>query len=65
VVVVVSEENPYVAGPGPGYDPPPVDELVDPGVKQEARLRGSALCRRVLEDLGIRKVDGRWVRDEA
>lgn len=55
---------PYVMGPGPDYDPPPITDLIDPAVRDETATKGAALVREVLAEVGLRKQGGRWVRDE-
>lgn len=53
---------PYVMGPGPDYDPPPLEALIDPAVRDETATKGAALVREVLADLGHVKVGEKWTR---
>ena len=59
------DRDEYVMGPSPDYDPPPVDELRDPEISKRTNARGADLVREVLADHGIRKLGGKWLRDEA
>lgn len=51
---------PYVMGPGPDYDPPPIADLTDPEIQTRTRLEGRELVLAVLASKGRRKVDGKW-----
>lgn len=51
---------PYVMGPGPEYDPPPIADLTDPEIQTRTRLEGRELVLAVLASKGRRKVDGKW-----
>lgn len=53
--------DPYAMGPGPDYDPPPTEDLVDPEVHRSAAEKGRARCLAVLAECGIRKREnGSW-----
>lgn len=56
------EPPPYVMGPGRDYDPPPLDTLIDPAVRDETATKGAALVREVLAEVGLRKVGEKWTR---
>lgn len=56
------DDPPWITGPPPGYEPPPVDELIDPAVRDETATKGAALVREVLADLGHVKVGEKWTR---
>lgn len=56
-------ENEYVQGPGPDYSPPPIDDLRDDEYRTRTHRRGRDLVLQVLADIGIRKANGRWMRD--
>lgn len=53
---------PWLTGPPPGYEPPPVDDLIDPTVRDETATKGAALVREVLAEVGLRKVGEKWTR---
>jgi hypothetical protein len=52
----------YIQGPGPDYDPPPLDTLRDPALHEHTHTEGRDLVLAVLaEECGIRKRDdGKW-----
>lgn len=52
-------------GPPEGYEPPPLDDLIDPAIRERVAAQGADLVREVLADVGIRKVGERWTRDDA
>lgn len=54
----------WITGPGVDYDPPPVDDLIDPETRTRTHRHGRALVLQVLADLGIRKRDGKWLPRE-
>lgn len=41
-------ENPYYAGPPPGYEPPPLSQLRDPTFQERINAEGAALVRDVI-----------------
>jgi hypothetical protein len=41
-------ENPYVMGPPPGYEPPPLSQLRDPSFQERINAEGAALVRDVI-----------------
>lgn len=53
---------PYVMGPGRDYSPPPVTDLIDPAVRDETAIKGAALVREVLAEVGVVKVGEKWTR---
>jgi hypothetical protein len=64
IVSELDDREEYVQGPPPGYVPPPAEELQDPEFKKRQSLRGRDLVLDALASNGLRKVDGKWVRDE-
>jgi hypothetical protein len=62
-----AEEPPeWVTGPPADYDPPPLDDLIDPEIREQAHsdahAKGRRLCLTALaEQQGITKRDdGKW-----
>jgi len=53
----------YIQGPGPDYDPPPLDALRDPATHDRTHQTGRAACIAAIEAAtGKTKTpDGRWV----
>lgn len=56
------DDPPWITGPPPDYDPPPITDLIDPAVRDETATKGAALVREVLADLGHVKVGEKWTR---
>lgn len=56
------DDPPWLTGPPPGYEPPPVTDLIDPAVRDETATKGAALVREVLAEVGLRKVGEKWTR---
>lgn len=56
-------DPPWLTGPPPGYEPPPLDDLIDPAVRDAAAIEGADLCREALwESIRLRKVGEKWTR---
>ena len=52
-----------MTGPPPDYDPPPIEDLIDPAVHERTAATGRDLVLAVLDDSGIRKTENGWTRD--
>jgi hypothetical protein len=58
-----ADPPPYVMGPPPGYDPPPIAELVDPEIPARIAATGRDLVLAVLAAKGHRKTENGWTRE--
>lgn len=64
-----AEPPPWVTGPPPGYDPPPLEALVDPAVREQHHTAtheaGRAACLAAIHAATgkTRTPDGHWVDD--
>jgi len=57
-------EAPYIQGPGPDYDPPPLDALRDPAIHDRTHATGRAACIAAIEAAtGNRKTARGWTRE--
>lgn len=56
------DDPPWITGPPPGYEPPLLEDLTDPAVRDETATKGAALVREALAELGLRKVGEKWTR---
>lgn len=50
-------DNPYVMGPPPGYDPPPIEQLRDPSIQERINAQGAALVREVIATIPRRSTE--------
>lgn len=57
------EPPPFIRGPGPDYEPPPVDTLIDPEIPARIAAKGRDLVLAVLDENGIRKTENGWTRE--
>jgi hypothetical protein len=55
-----ADPPPWITGPPEGYDPPPVETLIDPEVQQQTAEVGRELVLAVLASKGRVKVGGKW-----
>jgi hypothetical protein len=58
------EPPPWITGPPPDFDPPPIEDLIDPEIPARIAAEGRDLVLAVLaEECGIRKTENGWTRE--
>jgi hypothetical protein len=58
-----ADPPPFIRGPGPDYDPPPLEDLIDPEIPARIAAKGRDLVLAVLAEGGIRKTENGWTRE--
>ena len=58
-----ADPPPFIRGPGPDYDPPPIEDLVDPEIPARIAATGRDLVLAVLAAKGHRKTENGWTRE--
>lgn len=58
-----TEPPPFIRGPGPDYEPPPIAELVDPEIPARIAAHGRDLVLAVLAAKGHHKTENGWTRE--
>lgn len=51
------DDPPWITGPPPGYDPPPIEKLRDPSVQERINAQGAALVRDVIATIPARRAE--------
>lgn len=55
------EPPPWITGPPPDFDPPPIEDLIDPEIPARIAATGRDLVLAVLAEKGIRPGPKHWI----